>query len=182
VHSGVLPALWCADGLRNAGSWVELLCGGLQAAIVLAFSAFGAAAAQLVVGPAETGLAGSGAVTGLYVAWALLALTRGRRLRMPATSDRGLLYLLLNLLLAARQPAVGLPSMAGGAAGGALGALLAAPLARAAAVLVAVPAAAAIVLARFAVETARLLLGAALALVVATMRAAGEVVRTVRGL
>jgi rhomboid protease GluP len=181
LHSGLLPLVCCADGVRNAGSWVEAYCGSLQAVVTVVLCAAGAGLGQLLAGRADTGLAGAGVCTGLYAAWLTLGLTRGRGV-MPITSDRGVLYALLNALMAAYQPAVGFACLAGGALGGVAGTLLAPLLARVLYTCTAVTAAVALSLARAALETVRLGLGVVLALLVATFRAAGEVARTVRGL
>lgn len=181
LHSGVLPVLWCVDGLRNAGSWIEAWCGGLQALIIILASGVGTGLAQLLAGSASVGLGGAGVVTGAYAAWCVLGLTRARG-EMPLTSDRGIIYMLLNACLAAYQPAVGAACLLGGATGGVLGVLLAPLLARVVFLAVALPVTFVLAAARLVVETVRLLFGIMAAFVVATWRAVAEVVRTVRGL
>jgi hypothetical protein len=181
LHSGALAAAAAIDGVREAGAWVEAVCGGLTVAVVFATSASAAGLAQLVWGAADAYLSGAGVAAGAYGAWAALGLTRGRGL-MPGTSDRGIFYVLAGAVLAASQPAVGLPCLAAGFAGGAA-AMLAAPLlTRAVTLAFGVPFVLALVLLRVAVETARLLLGAAWVFAIATARAAVEVVKTIRGL
>lgn len=181
LHGSLLPALWCADGLRNAGAWLELACGRLQALIMFACAAAGAAAAQLWLNDCAACVSGAGLATGAYTAWAALAATRLRG-EVPLTSDRGLLYLALNAAAAWHQPAVGLPCLAGGAAGGALGALAAPALARIAYAAAALPVVLTLAAARLAIETAKLAAAAAVVLLAATWRAGAEAVRTVRGL
>jgi membrane associated rhomboid family serine protease len=181
LHSGALAALVAIDAVREAGAWVEGACGGLTAGIVFTASAAAAALAQLTFGCAVCYLSGAGVAAGGYAAWAALALTRCRGL-MPGTSDRAILYILLGLILAFHQPAVGPACLAGGAAGGAAALLLAPVLERGVMVATALPVVGALTALRVAVETARLALAFVWTLVVTTWRAAAEVVRTVRGL
>jgi len=181
LHSGIVPTLWCISGLRNAGAWIELGTGSaLQTLVVFAACGAGATMGQLLARATSAGLAGAGLVTGVYVAWLVLGVTRARG-QMPVTSELGILLLALNTGLAVYQPAVGLASLLGGAVGGAVGMLLAPVLARVVFFALALPIALALALARLGIETARLLLGVVGLLLLSTGKAAVEAVRTVRG-
>lgn len=188
LHGGLLPALSAADALRDGGFALEALGGGLQALAVLICAAAGAGGAQLLAPTAPVGFAGAGLVAGVYCGWAATVALRFRGGAeegggVPWTSDRGLLHLAVAAASAAYQPAaVGFPCLLGGALGGALGALLSPVLARAMFAALTLPAMAALVALRVAVETARLALGIVGALLLATWRAGAEALRAIRGL
>ncbi len=117
----------------------------------------------------------------MYVALCIMGLTRCRG-AIPVTSDRGLLWCTLNCLLALYQPAIGLPSVVGGAVGGAVGALCAAELGQALGLALGLPVIAFLVAGKVALEAVRLVVTIVLTFVVATWRAGQEAFKAVRNL
>jgi hypothetical protein len=120
LYSGLLPLWWCGHGLMEAGGLIESQTGPWELIMIFIVTSFAAAFLGVWKGISAVILAGPGVVTGLYVAWLTLALTRYRG-QIPWGSDTGLVLLLVNLGYGAWQPAVGLWSHLGGAIGGVLG-------------------------------------------------------------
>lgn len=181
VNAGLAPALWCADGIANASVWLELRLGALQLLAIFLMATLGAATGQIVWGQAEFAMCAPGVCTGLYAAWLVIATTRFHG-SMPISSDKGIFYTLLNVLLATHQPAVGLGSIAGGALAGALAVPLAPSLARGLALAFWLPSAVALAVARLAWETGKLAVGVVATVVMGTWAAVMQVVQAIRGM
>lgn len=181
LHSGLLPMLCSADGISNAGQWLELTSGPLILLVTYAAAAGGAAVAQLMLGTTPTAISGAGAVTGLYAALAVAGLT-DRRGTLPVFTLRGIIYAALNLGLALLQPAIGLACLAGGALGGAIIAPIGPAVARGVSLTLGVPVLLVLGGLRLAWQLVMALVVITGAFVLATLRAVMEAVKAVRNL
>jgi hypothetical protein len=181
VHAGLFPALWCADGIGNASWWLEVRMGSLQLLAVFVTVVLGAAAGHLALEGNAYGACCPGVCVGLYVAWAVAALTRFRG-TMPACSDKGVLYIILTALVAAQQPLIGLGSLLGGALAGAVAVPAAPALAQGLFYAFYLPTSAALVAARIALDTAKVVLAIAATLAYGLWQLVVTVAQTIRGL
>jgi hypothetical protein len=130
LHSGLAATWLYSNALADAGRWLEIGWGPMELLATYVITSLCASFAHMVAGSTMVGVAGAGAVMGVYTTWVILAM---QHLSQDVPTRRlginlGVL-LLLSLGLGVIQPAIGAASVAGGMLGGAVAVKLALPLA-----------------------------------------------------
>lgn len=131
-NSGLAATWLCCAALTTCGRLLEAGSGQLQLLAMFLLCCGCASAAHVAAGRCAVCVAAPGAVLGMYAAWTLVAAQQLRgEVPLRLILSQGLLLAAALLALGLVQPAVGVASLAGGAAGGLLAPLVTAPLSRA---------------------------------------------------
>lgn len=181
LHSG-LAGLWLyTRALYDSAYGIEVGWGSMELLAVYAVASVCASLAHLAAGSTVVGIAGAGAVLGVYTAWTILAVQHLKDdVPVWGLGVNAGLVLLLSLGFGVMQPAIGAASVVGGVLGGALALKLAVPLAQALKWGMAVPFLVLLFVVRMGVDAVKLLLLALVPLIIAAVQGVTGLVQTVR--
>jgi hypothetical protein len=181
LHSGLAATWLYSNALIDSGRWLEIGLGPMELLSTYVITSFCASFAHMVAGSTMVGVAGAGAVMGVYTTWLILAVQH-----LSQDVPTGRLYvnvgvlLLLSLGLGVLQPAIGAASVLGGMLGGAIAVKLAEPLAAAMRWSLGMPVLLLLLVLRLGIDALKLLLLALVPLVVAGVQGVVGVVQAVR--
>lgn len=181
LHSGLAATWLYSSTLADAGRWLEIGWGPMELLATYVITSFCASLAHTAAGSTMVGVAGAGAVLGLYTTWVLLAV---QHLSQDVPTARlginiGVL-LLLSLGLGVIQPAIGAASVFGGMFGGVLALKLALPLAAGLRWSLSVPVLLLLFVVRMGIDALKLALLLLVPLLVAAVQGVLGVVQAVR--
>lgn len=182
-NSGFAATYLCCAALQNCGRWLEAGTGQLQLLTVFVICSLFASAAHIFAGRCAVGVAGPGAVLGVYTTWSILA-TQYMRDVVPLRTiySQGVLFMALMLALGLLQPAVSAASLLGGVLGGAVAVVIAGPVSRALRWCLALPVMAGLLLLRLLIDLLQVLWYVAVLVAAAVWQFVTDTVKTVRGL
>lgn len=181
AHSGLAATWICTRALSTCGPFLEFGLGPMALVAIFLVTSLCSSVAHIIAGRSMTAVCGSGAVIGVFTAWAVLA-NKSLKHQIPARAVNVQLasLVLLNLVVGWLQPAVGIASIVGGLLGGALALLVAGPVAVALQWCLALPVIATLFLLKLMLDAAKGLLNAVLMVVVVISQWTASLVQSVR--